>query len=622
MGREAITHTDDGTPVDPSSRSDWEQWVSASKTRDHVLGDPLLDWLDRHGESKGFVRDAADERTDFGGFIMRKGIEFKEAVVEHLAGLGAGQVLAVGADSGSERPSQDLGLAIETWEAMRAGVEIICQGVLRDPEHRTYGMPDLLVRSDALAALFPNSLPPAHAAAEAADLPIGDRHYVVVDIKYTTLRLLAGGGLSNSGSSPAYKAQLHIYNRALARIQGCLPSAAFLLGRGWTQTSRGQQFRGDSCMDRLAPVAHDEVVRGLPLGHHADRAARWLRRMRNDGHDWDALPVPSVDELRPNAKGDAGHWSSAVKQIVEQTEDLTALWYVSAAKRDAANDKGLTSWRDPAATPEALGVSGDTTRATLRALLAVNRSKSPQPWPAADLTAVRPEVVTVRRSQWAPEPPLELFVDYETVSDLDDDFSRIPRRGGQPLIFMIGCGHIDDGAWRFECFIADDLTEPSEAAVIENWLDHMAGVRDKIAPGTDPKVIHWSGHEQSTLETAYNAAARRHPQRSATWASPNWFDLLKLVIKAQPVVARGAHGFGLKAMTNAMHEAGLVTTQWTDGPTDGLGAMVAAWTCQQQIQDGHAPRLEDLDLMQEVRAYNQTDCKAMHEVLQHLRSHH
>ena len=622
MGRKAITCADDGTLVDPSSRSDWEQWVSASKTRNHVLEDPLLDWLDRHGESKGFARDAVDERTDFATFIMRKGIEFEQAVVKHLGTLGVGQVLVVGAESGSERPSQDLSLAHETWDAMCGGVEIICQGVLRDPEHRTYGMPDLLVRSDVLATLFRRSFSPAQAAAAAEDLSIGNCHYVVVDIKYTTLRLLANDGLSNSGSSPAYKVQLHIYNRALARIQGYLPPKAFLLGRGWTQTKKGQLTRVDSCMDQLAPVVHNEVVRGKPLGDHADRAVRWLRRMRQDGHNWNALPAPSVKELRPNAKGDPGEWSSAVKQIVEQTEDLTVLWNVSATKRDAANDKGLKSWRNPNATPEALGVTGDARKATLQALLAVNRTEPPQPRPAIDLTAVRPEAVNVRRSQWASEPSLEFFVDYETVSDLDDDFSKIPQRGGQPLIFMIGCGHVDDGSWRFECFIADDLTEPSECAAIENWLKHMASVRNRVAPDSNPRVIHWSGHEQSTLDTAYNAATRRHPQRSAAWASPNWFDLLKLVVKAQPVVVRGAHGFGLKAMTKAMHRAGLVTTQWTDGPTDGLGAMVAAWACQREVRDGHASRLADLDLMQEVRAYNETDCKAMQEVLQHLRRHH
>ena len=622
MAKRAITYTDDGTLVNPSSRADWEPWVSASKTRNHVLEDPLLDWLDRYGESKGLARHVVDERTDFATFIKRKGVEFEQAVVTHLAGLGVGQVLVVGADSASERPSQDLSLAYETWEAICDGVEIICQGVLRDPEHKTYGMPDLLVRSDVLTALFPDSLPPAQAEAAASDLPIGNRHYVVVDIKYTTLRLLAGGGLNNSDSKPAYKVQLHIYNRALARIQGYLPPKAYLLGRGWTQTKEGQESRGNSCMERLAPVAHNEAVGGRPLGDHADQAARWLQQMRRNGHNWDALPEPTVKELRPNAKGDPGEWSSAVKEIVEQTKDLTVLWYVSAAKRNAANDRGLTSWKDPNATPEELGVTGDARKATLRDLLAVNRSEPAQPRPAVDLTAVRPEKVNAQRSQWATAPPLEFFVDYETVSDLDDDFTKIPQRGGQPLIFMIGCGHMEDGSWRFECFIADDLTEPSECVVIEKWLDHMASVRDQVAPDSNPRVFHWSGHEQSTLETAYNAAARRHPHRSPHWASPNWFDLLKLVIKAEPVVVRGAHNFGLKAMTKAMHEAGLVKTQWTDGPTDGLGAMVAAWTCQQEIRAGHAARLEHVDVMQEVRAYNETDCRAMQEVLHHLREHH
>ena len=159
--------------------------------------------------------------------------------------------------------------------------------------------------------------------------------------------------------------------------------------------------------------------------------------------------------------------------------------------------------------------------------------------------------------------------------------------------------------------------------MIENWLDHMASVRDS---GWRPTAIRGSctGQDMSNRRWRPPTTQPHDATHSAApaWASPNWFDLLKLVIKAQPVVVRGAHGFGLKAMSKAMHKAGLVTTQWTDGPTDGLGAMVAAWTCQQEVPDGHAARLEDLDLMQEVRAYNKTDCQAMHDVLRHLRSHH
>ena len=620
MAKRAITRSDDGERVVPRGRSGWKPWVSASATRNCVLDDPLLDWLERYGESKGFERDEVDERTGHAGFVMAKGRDFEDAVVKHLRALDVGRVLTIGASPMWRRPSRSLFLAHRTWRAMNSGIEIIYQGVLRDPEHRTYGMADLLVRSDVLAQLFPDSITADEAAAPAEELGIGDCHYRVMDIKFTTLRLSVGGVLLNSGSNPAYKVQLYIYNRALARIQGYCPPEAFVLGRGWTRTINKQQHRGDSCMDRLAAVGFDETFRGATLADHTQRAVCWLRHLRRDGHSWTALPEPSVEELRPNAKRDAGAWSRAVKQIAQQTEDLTVLWNVSAAKRRAANDNKLTSWRDPNVTPEALGITADKQAATLRAMLAVNRSLPPDPRPAADLSAVQPPVVTAAVDKWGCEPPLEFFVDYETVNDLDDDFSRIPYKGGQPLIFMIGCGHIEDGAWRFECFIADELAVSAEAQVIEGWLDHMAAVRDRVAAGADPAVIHWSAHERSSLQTAYNAATTRHPD--AAWASPRWFDLLSEVVRAQPVVVRGAHSFGLKAMTNAMHRAGLINIQWGDGPTDGQAAMVAAWSCQQELRHHKTQRLADLELMQQVRDYNETDCRAMCEILQHLRRHH
>ena len=104
----------DGREVIPSTDSDWDDWVSASSTRSYVLDDPLLDWLNRHGEAQGFKRDdkvTFDERTDFLTFIFRKGAEFESAVVEHLSTLtdvytggfpGAGTPLA--ATSRSPRP--------------------------------------------------------------------------------------------------------------------------------------------------------------------------------------------------------------------------------------------------------------------------------------------------------------------------------------------------------------------------------------------------------------------------------------------------------------------------------------------------------------------------------------
>ncbi len=79
---------------------------------------------------------------------------------------------------------------------------------------------------------------------------------------------------------------------------------------------------------------------------------------------------------------------------------------------------------------------------------------------------------------------------------------------------MIGCGHIEDGEWRFECFVTDDLGEPEEARIIDEWVAHMHEVRDRLLPGTDPFVIHWSPAEETWLETAWYAAVKRHPEKN------------------------------------------------------------------------------------------------------------
>ena len=81
MGINAITHNDDGEELIPTTSEEWDEWVSASRTRAYILGDTLTDWLGHHGEAKGFVRDdqldGYDERLIFPPFIMGQGNRFR-----------------------------------------------------------------------------------------------------------------------------------------------------------------------------------------------------------------------------------------------------------------------------------------------------------------------------------------------------------------------------------------------------------------------------------------------------------------------------------------------------------------------------------------------------------------
>jgi len=53
-----------------------------------------------------------------------------------------------------------------------------------------------------------------------------------------------------------------------------------------------------------------------------------------------------------------------------------------------------------------------------------------------------------------------------------------------------------------------------------------------------------------------------------------------------------------------MHRAGLVETTWTDGPTDGLGAMIGAWWCDAEAAQTGVT-LPEIELMQEIGRYNE-----------------
>ena len=53
MGIDSLTHRDDGSKVAvPVSWDGWLQWVSAGRTRNWMLADPLIDWLQLYGESR------------------------------------------------------------------------------------------------------------------------------------------------------------------------------------------------------------------------------------------------------------------------------------------------------------------------------------------------------------------------------------------------------------------------------------------------------------------------------------------------------------------------------------------------------------------------------------------
>ena len=215
--------------------------MSAGRTRNRILGDPLIDWLQLYGKSRDYIpkQELADYQKDldFLEFIFHKGREFEAGILRLLQEKD--QVTTI---AHCHKDIIRLEKAEETFAAMGRGAPIIYQAVLWDAQNLNYGSPDFLVRSDVLHRLFPESVTQDNASVSAPDLDSNGWHYLVVDTKFATLHLNADGSeVANGGSGSAFKAQLYVYNRMLGRLQGFEPPESYLLGRGWERTSkRGQ----------------------------------------------------------------------------------------------------------------------------------------------------------------------------------------------------------------------------------------------------------------------------------------------------------------------------------------------------------------------------------------------
>jgi hypothetical protein len=595
---------DDGLPADPRTDFEWLDWVAAGDTRNWCHNDLLSDWLAEYGEAHSFIPDRKlpgfEEAFDLGRFLMHQGRAFERALVADLRTRWEVVRIATRPDE-----ARSLDAAQATWEAMKAGIPIIEWAVLRDAQLRTFGIADLLVRNDVLAELCPEAF-----AGDPLELPViglsHGLHYRVVEVKFKTLELLKTGDLTTSAGEIDTLMQTWIYNEALGRLQGYTAPAAYVVGRGWRQGDD----RGDRVWDRLGRVRHDVFLRGrgTDLPDLAQQAGAWLRRVRTEGAEWRVLPVPSVPELWPNMKAEDAGWHDAKVRIAKALGELTLLPRVGTTERARAHAEGITRWDDPRLDAAVFGMSAKDT-ATLDAVLAVNRDGGEPLRPAR-----------LRDGDWRRPAPIEAYVDFEFLQDLADDFTSFPRKGGQALIFQIGCGTYRENAWHFRQFTVEDLSLEAEATMIDAWLSYLRRLcADWVTDLREARIVHWSPAEQSNFERAYDNARARHPDRA--WPELPWYDLLRDVIQAEPVVVRGAFSFSLKAIARSMRANGLIATDWGEGLADGAGAMVGAWNAATEAKR-RGVALGDTETMREVARYNEVDCRVMAEILDYLRSRH
>jgi hypothetical protein len=588
---------------------DWNEMISASKVRNFLLKDPMLDWL--HEFNITTIDSIPNKRNkksnlkingfdNFTQFIMNQGLMFESNVFKFLKRKY--QVIQV-AEAYQARSVEKFE---RTKELMRQGVEFIYQGVLHDYENNIYGCPDLLVRSDRINDIFKTNI----LTKEEESIPSQNLntpfHYLVIDIKHSTLYLTSDGiHLRNCNSIPCYKGQILMYNKALGSIQGFQNKYGFVLGKKWICTKNNITTDSNDFMNKLGIINYEKFDN--KYNDLVDQAITWIKKLRNNGHKWKLLPFPSVPELYPNMKNEKdGNWRNIKNEVNKRIYEITNVWMCSVEKRKNAHQKKIYSWKNKRCTSQNLGFKPGKVYNTLDNILKINRQSK-------DLIRIN-SLVETDEWRYFGDDTMEFYIDFETINSNMGQCVLSKENvnyNSNDIIFMIGLGWVVNGNWNFKSFTIEQNTKDEELKIFNQMWSHIENVL-KDNNKSESLFFHWSQAEP----TQYKKLLRRH---NNSLKNMKFYDLYKLFTKNN-IVVKGALNFSLKSVAKAMFNNNLIESSWDkESPcSNGLNAMLMAYKL---YKHNNIVTTEE-PIMKDIIYYNMIDCKVLWEILFYLRNNH
>jgi hypothetical protein len=546
----------------------WDMMVSASSTRNYFLNDPLLDYLkfiNNSSTNNSSTNNSISLYENFETYIMKQGIEYEKKVIEEIRKNHKVY------DIYSEREARSTKLFEQTIECMRKGEKIIYQGVLHNYKNSTYGIPDLLIRSDYINKFVGYDI----YNEEHRSLSIErDYHYVVVDIKHSVIHLSSDkSSILNEGSVPAFKGQLLVYTKALNNILGTNITKAFVLGKKYVYETKGIKYEIEDIY-HLGKIDYRNKDQWVNI--KLNQCLEWFYELRMNGKEWKLNP-PSRKELYPNMKNEKyGYLAGIKKDLAKEINEITSIYYCNYEKRNALIDKGINSWKDHKCTSKNMGFKEGIISKRVDAILDINRSD--------DL--IRNHCVVNK----IPKQRL-FYLDFETLNNAIGEYDD--------FVFMIGVGYEDNKQWKYKVFTVKAITENEEKTIFTKFWEYI----DNIC--NNPLFIHWSQAEKIVYQKVKERTGIKDIKL---------YDLNKLFID-ELIVVKEAFNWSLKEISKAMFKHGFIQTLWDNGIcSDGLSAMIIA----KNIYDKN--KVVDNEMLRSIIKYNEIDCKVMYEIICYLKT--
>lgn len=577
------------------------KWISATKLKNYIAKDPLVDWLDLHDKGHSFVSNKGKKNIQninnrfrntsiFSNYLMSQGRKFENEIIKIIEKkVPIVYISEYITDESCE----------ETIKHIKKGTPVIHSAPVRNRKNHTHGIIDLLVRSDYLSKII-------------VDYPEEERistdekyHYVVIDIKFSTLPLRSDGvHLLNSKDYPAYKTQLCIYNEALGLIQGFTPNKAYILGRRWKYTCKGIDYANYSSLDKLGVVDFSTIDKEFVK--ETKNGIEWVKENRDSGHTWSINP-PSRAELYPNMCCDSGSFQKRKEEIAFNIGEISSIWNCGVKNRKIAFKNGIKSWRDKKCNSKTLGINGKRA-VIIDKIIDINRGQ--------DKISITKVINNIHN--WK-EEKTEMFVDFETMTDMFSDFSELPLQKSKDMIFMIGVWYhnIKTEKWEYKNFRCLELTYDEEFRIMNEFYDFVlenGGDKTKLWYWCAEKSF-WKRSELRQYDRLIDLNETDKSQLVSNWKNINWVDMCD-IFKQEPIGIKGCFNFGLKNIARALRNHGFINAHIESNCTSGMDAMVLAYNAYTKKDENNERIFAD------VIKYNEFDCKVLHEILVYLRKCH
>jgi hypothetical protein len=560
---------------------DYNDWISATGIKNYILNDKYIDILEKHKN----VRTSNNESNIFQNKLFSDGIKFEDIVINKLRKEHNVYDICT-----SRYDYKDMNKYDDTINAIKNKKEIIYQGLLYNFNNKTYGIPDLLIRSDIINKIFKIPILSNSDIKKYSDiLKKKDTYYIVVDIKHSSIKINETGHIYNNNMMLCNKGQLFIYNMALSNIIDNGISASYILGKLYKIKDGKQFIERNNCFYTLGKIDYDDF--DSDVEDLVSQSLNWKRNVNNNKVDHNIFYPNMSNKYDMKYRKYKHNYADNIKEI-------TQIWNCGYKNREEAHKNNVYSWDDKNCTSDILGIKGNWTKARVQAILDINQQNKKM-YDCKNL---------LNTQKWLNTDKFEIYIDFETanVVNRSNNDNGIHSYNEQ-FIVIIGCGWIENDIWNFKNFVIKKLTKTEEKYIINkfyNWLIKMKNKHNLIKL---PKLIHWGNFERSM----FNNVKKKHEKSRWNIIENDWLDFCK-IMKNEMIVVKNATKYGLKNVANAMYNNKLIESKWDTTCKSGEDAMTVFINNKDNISD--IPDLKDIE------KYNELDCKIMYEIILFFRT--